>query len=34
MIKRIMMPVEDETGLEAQVAHHFGRAPFFAHSGT
>ena len=30
MIKRIMMPVEDEAGLEAQVAHHFGRAPFFA----
>ena len=30
MIKRIMMPVEDESGLEAQVAHHFGRAPYFA----
>ena len=30
MTKRIMMPVEDEAGLEAQVAHHFGRAPFFA----
>ena len=30
MTKRIMMPVEDETGLEAQVAHHFGRAPYFA----
>ncbi len=30
MTKRIMMPVEDETGLEAQLAHHFGRAPFFA----
>ena len=30
MTKRIMMPVEDETGLEAQVARHFGRAPFFA----
>jgi predicted Fe-Mo cluster-binding NifX family protein len=29
-MKRIMMPVEDETGLEAQVAHHFGRAPYFA----
>ena len=29
MTKRIMMPVEDETGLEAQVAHHFGRAPYF-----
>ena len=30
MTKRIMMPVEDESGLEAQVAHHFGRAPYFA----
>ena len=30
MIKRIMMPVEDESGLKAQVAHHFGRAPYFA----
>jgi predicted Fe-Mo cluster-binding NifX family protein len=30
MMKRIMMPVEDEAGLEAQIAHHFGRAPFFA----
>ena len=25
-----MMPVEDATGLEAKVAHHFGRAPYFA----
>jgi predicted Fe-Mo cluster-binding NifX family protein len=30
MTKRIMMPVEDEAGLEAQLAQHFGRAPFFA----
>jgi predicted Fe-Mo cluster-binding NifX family protein len=30
MTKRIMMPVEDAAGLEAQVAHHFGKAPFFA----
>ena len=30
MTKRIMLPVEDEAGLEAQVAHHFGRAPYFA----
>ena len=30
MTKRIMMPVEDEAGLEAKVAHHFGRAPYFA----
>ena len=25
-----MIPVEDERGLEARVAEHFGRAPFFA----
>ena len=30
MTKRIMMPVEDATGLEAKLAHHFGRAPYFA----
>jgi len=30
MTKRIMMPVEDENGLEAEVAHHYGRAPYFA----
>jgi len=30
MTKRIMIPVEDENGFEAQVAHHFGRAPYFA----
>jgi predicted Fe-Mo cluster-binding NifX family protein len=30
MTKRIMIPVEDESGLEAQVAHHFGQAPYFA----
>jgi predicted Fe-Mo cluster-binding NifX family protein len=30
MTKRIMLPVEDKAGLEAQVAHHFGRAPYFA----
>jgi predicted Fe-Mo cluster-binding NifX family protein len=30
MTKRIMLPVEDKTGLEAQVAHHFGMAPYFA----
>ena len=29
-MKRIMIPVEDATGLEAKVAHHFGRAPYFA----
>ena len=30
MTKRIMMPVEDTNGLEAKIAHHFGRAPYFA----
>jgi predicted Fe-Mo cluster-binding NifX family protein len=30
MTKRIMMPVEDEKGLDAKVAHHFGMAPYFA----
>ena len=30
MTKRIMMPVEDNTGLDAKIAHHFGRAPYFA----
>ena len=30
MTKRIVIPVEDERGLEARVAEHFGRAPFFA----
>ena len=30
MTKRIMIPVENESGLEAQVAHHFGQAPYFA----
>jgi predicted Fe-Mo cluster-binding NifX family protein len=30
MTKRIMIPVEDEAGLEGQVAQHFGRAPYFA----
>jgi predicted Fe-Mo cluster-binding NifX family protein len=30
MTKRIMLPVEDEAGLEAKVAHHFGMAPYFA----
>jgi predicted Fe-Mo cluster-binding NifX family protein len=30
MTKRIMVPVEDEKGLEAKVAQHFGRAPHFA----
>jgi predicted Fe-Mo cluster-binding NifX family protein len=30
MTKRILIPVEDEAGLDAQVASHFGRAPYFA----
>ena len=30
MAKKIVIPVEDKTGLEAKVAQHFGRAPYFA----
>jgi predicted Fe-Mo cluster-binding NifX family protein len=30
MTKRIVMPVEDASGLEAKVAQHFGRAPYIA----
>jgi predicted Fe-Mo cluster-binding NifX family protein len=30
MTIRIVIPVEDETGLDATVAQHFGRAPYFA----
>jgi predicted Fe-Mo cluster-binding NifX family protein len=30
MTERIVIPVEDETGLEAKIAQHFGRAPYFA----
>jgi predicted Fe-Mo cluster-binding NifX family protein len=30
MTKRIMMPVENEKGLDAKVARHFGMAPYFA----
>ena len=30
MTKRIMLPVEDATGMTAEVAQHFGRAPYFA----
>lgn len=30
MTTRIVVPVEDESGLEARLAEHFGRAPFFA----
>ncbi len=30
MTTRVIIPVEDENGLEAQVAQHFGRAPYFA----
>jgi predicted Fe-Mo cluster-binding NifX family protein len=26
---KIIVPVDDKTGLEAKVAQHFGRAPFF-----
>ena len=30
MNTRIVIPVENEDGLEAPIAQHFGRAPFFA----
>lgn len=30
METRIVIPVENEAGLEAPVAEHFGRAPYFA----
>ncbi len=30
MTKRLVVPVEDEAGLDAAVAQHFGRAPYFA----
>ena len=30
MVKTIVIPVEDKSGLEAHVAQHFGRAPYFA----
>ena len=30
MTTRIIIPVEDESGLEAHLAEHFGRAPYFA----
>jgi predicted Fe-Mo cluster-binding NifX family protein len=30
MGSRIVIPVVDESGLSAQVAEHFGRAPYFA----
>lgn len=30
MTKRIVIPVENQSGLEAPVAQHFGRAPYFA----
>ncbi len=30
MRARIVVPVVDESGLNAQLAEHFGRAPFFA----
>ena len=29
MTKRIVIPVDEESGLEAHVAQHFGRAPYF-----
>lgn len=30
MTVRIVVPVEDESGLKAQLSGHFGRAPYFA----
>lgn len=30
MTKRIVIPVENQAGLESKVAQHFGRAPYFA----
>jgi predicted Fe-Mo cluster-binding NifX family protein len=30
MTQKIAIPVEDASGLEAKVAQHFGRAPYFA----
>jgi len=30
MTKRIVIPIEDESGLESHVAQHFGIAPYFA----
>ncbi len=30
MTTRVIIPVQDENGLNAQVAEHFGRAPYFA----
>jgi predicted Fe-Mo cluster-binding NifX family protein len=30
MTTRIVMPAENEAGLEASLAEHFGRAPYFA----
>jgi predicted Fe-Mo cluster-binding NifX family protein len=29
MTTRVIIPVEDESGLEAHLAEHFGRAPYF-----
>lgn len=30
MTTRVIIPVEDEQGINSQVAQHFGRAPYFA----
>jgi len=30
MAQRIVIPVEDASGLDAKVAQHFGRAQYFA----
>ncbi|MFX0117051.1 MAG: NifB/NifX family molybdenum-iron cluster-binding protein [Candidatus Hodarchaeota archaeon] len=30
MVERVVIPVVDQSGLDAQLSEHFGRAPFFA----
>jgi predicted Fe-Mo cluster-binding NifX family protein len=30
MTKRIVIPVEDKTGIDARLAQHFGQAPYYA----
>ncbi|MGF3522749.1 MAG: NifB/NifX family molybdenum-iron cluster-binding protein [Candidatus Bathyarchaeia archaeon] len=30
MPKRVIIPIEEETGLDSPIAQHFGRAPYFA----
>jgi predicted Fe-Mo cluster-binding NifX family protein len=30
MIQKVVIPVEDDSGVNAQIAQHFGQAPYFA----